>query len=135
MLLSVAILSILAGVSLPIAMSFRNDHELSVQVQTASEALRRAQQYSISARGDTTWGVNFQSEAITVFKGASYATRDVGYDEVEQMPATISVSYIGDVVYAKLTGYPSISGVQTFTSQSTGSSQSLTLNSKGMVEY
>lgn len=135
LLLSVSILTLIAGVSLPVVMSFKNRHDIVVETQSVAEALRRAQQYSATGRGDDTWGVNFQSGIVTVFKGASYAARDTAYDEVDTFPDSLTLSYIGDVVYTKLYGVPSVSGVQTITSQVSGETKNVTLNAKGMVDY
>lgn len=135
MLLSVSILALIAGISLPVFVSLQTRQDVVLAEKSAAEALRRAQQYSATGRLDSGWGVHFQAGSITVYKGTSYAARDAGYDEADVLPPTITMSYLGDVNFSKLYAIPDVSGVQTFSSQVDATTQTLTLNAKGMVDY
>lgn len=133
-LLSVIILAMMAGISLPVYQSFQNRNELDVLTQHFTSALRRAQTYTRGVSGDSQWGVAIQSGTLTLFKGASFATRDTTYDETAAVPASINVSGDSEVVFAKLTGYPDASGSTTFTNVN-NDTRTVSINAKGMVSY
>lgn len=134
LLLSVTIIGILAGLSLPVYESFARRNDLEVTTQSVVAAVRRAEVYARSVRGDSVWGVAFQSTGVTLYKGSTYASRDTSFDEIVEMPGSISVSGLSEVQFAKMSGSPSTSGTVTFTS-TTNDTRVITLNAKGMVSY
>lgn len=133
MLLSVSIISLLAGLSLPIYNSFTARNDLSLTTQNVATMIRRAEVYARGNQDDSQWGVNFAASAVTLFKGASYATRISGFDETITIPSTITLSYSGDIVMAKLTGIPSATPTITLTSSITSDNKTVSVNAKGMV--
>lgn len=134
-LLSVTILTMLTGISLPILASLNNRNDLDITTQTIAMQLRRAQSYARGMSQDSAWGVRVQSGSSTLFKGASYATRDTGYDEQTTLPSTIVPSGLGETVFSKLSGTPSATGTVTLTLQTNNEVRTVTLNAKGMVAY
>jgi prepilin-type N-terminal cleavage/methylation domain-containing protein len=134
MLLSVAIISLLAGLSLPVYASFSNRNELDITAQNLASALRRAQVYARGVHGDSQWGVAIQSEAIILFKGSSYASRDAAYDEPSSISASTTVGGLSEVLFAKLSGTPAATGTVTFTNVN-NESKTVTINAKGTVSY
>jgi prepilin-type N-terminal cleavage/methylation domain-containing protein len=133
-LLSVAIISVLAGMSLPVYQSFNNRNELDITTQSLANALRRAQLYSRGSQNDSPWGVEIQSGAITLFKGSVFASRDTAYDEAIVVPANVTISGDGEVLFAKLSGAPDATGSMTLTSIN-NDIRTVTINAKGMVTY
>ena len=133
-MLSLAILAILAGISTPIYQSFQVRNDLDIAAVTIAQSMRRAQTLSQAVDGDNTWGVDVQSGSITVYKGASYAARDATYDELFDMPTSITPSGIGGVVFAKFTGLPQTIGAIILTSNA-NETRTITINSKGVVSY
>ncbi len=80
LLLSAAIISALAGLSLPIYRTLIKKNDLDIAANTMASSLRRAQVLSQAVDGDTTWGVKAQSGSIVIFKGASYSEeRDTNF--------------------------------------------------------
>lgn len=71
---------------------------------------------------------------MTLFKGASYVARDVVYDEVFDVPTSITPSGVSEIVYTKFTGLPSVTGTVTLTSN-TNETRSITINAKGTASY
>lgn len=134
MLLSIGILAMLAGLSLPIYQSFYNRNELDITTTNLTSALRRAQTYARGGHGDSQWGVEIQSSAITLFRGSSFASRDTSYDEVSPISTGTSVSGLGEVLFAKLSGAPASTGSVTITNVN-NESRTITINAKGMVSY
>jgi prepilin-type N-terminal cleavage/methylation domain-containing protein len=134
LLLSVAIIGMLTGLSVPIYASFAKRNDLDLIVQNTASAIRRSEAYATAVRSDSTWGVRFDEAGITLFKGASYVTRDAAFDETIAVPGSVSVSGMTEVQFAKLSAEPSATGSVTFTND-INDTRTLTLNAKGMVNY
>lgn len=132
-ILSLAIVAILTGLSLPVYRTLITKNDLDVATVTVAQSLRRAQALSIAVDGDTNWGVKVQSGGIMLFKGTSYALRDTTFDETFVIPTTITTGGVSETVYSKLHGLPQTTGTITLTTDN--DSSSITVNSKGMVSY
>ncbi|MFC1622917.1 Tfp pilus assembly protein FimT/FimU [Patescibacteria group bacterium] len=133
-ILTIAVIAVLVGMSAPIFYSFQAKNELDTATNIVAHSLRRAQVLSQSVDGDISWGMDIRSGSITVFKGASYAARDADYDEVFDVSTSITPSGVGEIVFSKFYGEPGITGTITLTAN-TGNTRSLSVNSKGMVDY
>lgn len=133
-LLSIAIIGILAGISMPIYQSFQVKNDLDVAVNTIVQTLRRAQLLSQAVDGDSSWGVYMQNGSITLFQGADYSSHDSNFDEVFDVPTSITFSGIQEIVFTKFSGEPQTTGIITLNS-STNETRTITINEKGMVSY
>ena len=133
-LLSVAAITIISGMSIPVYQSFQVKDALDIAVVSTAQSLRRAQNLSFASDGDSSWGTKIASGSITVFKGASFDSREASFDEVFDLPTSISPSGVGEIVFNKLTGEPQTVGAIVFTS-SINETATLTINGKGMVDY
>lgn len=134
LLLSVAIIGVLSGLSLPVYESFARRNDLDLTAQSTVSAIRRAEVYARAVQGDSVWGVKFQSSGVTLFKGATYASRDTAFDETITLPGSVTISGLSEVQFAKLSAAPSTTGTVTLTSTA-NDTRTLTLNAKGMVDY
>ena len=134
-LLSVAIISLITGMSLPILASFNDRNDLDLTTQSIVSQLRRAQTYSRGVNGDSQWGVYAQNGNAILFKGSSYAARDTSYDESTTISPAITVTGLGELLFAKLDGTPSTTGSLTLTNTNTNETRTITINAKGMVSY
>ncbi len=133
-ILVVAMIVILASFTVPIYQNFQIKNDLNITVTTLAQTLRRAQVFSRAGEGDSSWGVKVISGNITLFKGQSYAVRDLNYDEVYNVPPSLSFSGIDEVVFSKLNGEANQSGDFSITS-SAGDIKNINLNPKGIVSY
>lgn len=134
MLLSIAIISLITGIGTPVYQSFQNRNELDVAAVTFAQSLRRAQVLARSSDGDTSWGVAVLSSSITLFKGASYASRDTDYDELSTMSDGITITGTSEYVFDKFTGLPTTTGTLTLTSVN-NETRDITINDKGTISY
>ena len=135
LLLSVAIIGVLAGISMPLYMTFNQRNALNSSAEDVVAALRRAQTYARGVEEDSQWGVKIASGTATLFKGSSYASREISFDEPINIPANITVSgALTEVIFSKLVGAPATTGSVTLTSN-TNETRTVTLNAKGMVSY
>jgi hypothetical protein len=110
----------------------RND--LDIAAVTTAQSLRRAALLSQAVDGDTSWGVKIQTGNITLFKGISYVARDITYDEVSNLPTSITPSGLSEIVFTKFSGLPGSTSTITLTSNA-NETRTITINPKGMVSY
>ncbi len=134
MLLSIAALSIIAGIGVPVYQSLQVQSDLDIAATTLAQNYRRAQTLAQASDGDTMWGINVGSGYVTLFKGASYASRDSSYDENSDLPASVTPSGVSEVVFTKFSGFPQTTGTTTLTSVG-GGVRDIHINAKGTVTY
>jgi len=133
-LLSIAATVIIAGIAAPVYQSFQVRNDLDIAAVEIAQTLRRAQSLSQAVDGDISWGVFVQSGSITLFKGISYAARDINFDEVFEVPASIAPSGVSEIVFAKFSGLPQSNGTIILNSN-TNETRNIFINQKGMVSY
>jgi type II secretory pathway pseudopilin PulG len=133
-ILSLAIISLTVGFSMIITQNSHVRVDLDSGAVLLVQNFSRAQILARAVDGDAPWGVRIQDGLLTLFKGSSYASRDTNYDEATDIPATITVSGLQEVVFAKKTGLPQNTGTTTLTS-STNETRTATINSEGMVAH
>ena len=134
LLLSVTLLTVIAGVSVPISYTFVTKNNLSVSESASVHAMRRAATLSSASEGNTTWGFYIQAGSITVFQGASYAVRDSTYDEITTIGNDITPSGLTEVVFSRPDGFPTSTGTLTLTTSS-GLSETVVINAYGGLTY
>lgn len=133
-LVVVAILGLLAAIGAPVFQSFLIRNDLDISANTLSLDLYRAQALSRAMARDNSWGVHIQNGSVTLFIGASYASRNSAFDETYIMPSVITPSGQTDYLFAKFSGLPMTTGATTLTA-SAQNTTTVTLNSKGMIEH
>lgn len=133
LLLSVALIGLISGTGAVVFQQLQNRNSLDTMATSFATSSRRAQALSRAAEGDTTWGVRASAGAITVFQGASYASRNATFDEVSITAASISPSGMQEVTFSKLTGLPQATGTLTLTGPN--DSRTITINAQGTVIY
>lgn len=134
MLLSVAVLSLILGMSMPLYESFTTRNDLDIATQNVANSLRRAAAYCRGGNNDSQWGVEVQSGSITVFSGSSYAGRNTNFDETTSVPTNIAITGgTVEVDFAKLTGLPTSTPSITLTNAT--ETRTVTINVKGVVDY
>lgn len=134
LLLSIAVMTVLIGLSLPVYQTFVRSNDLDLNTQTVADTVRRAETNSRGVNGDSVWGVYFTSTTTTLFKGATYATRDTSFDETTTLPSSVSQTGLSEITFSKLNATPSATGTLTLTS-STNATRQVSINAKGMVNY
>ncbi len=133
-LLSLAIIGLIAGFSAPVYQSFMVRNDLDIATGAVAQVLRYAQTQSQAIHGDSPWGVHIGGGNITLFKGTSYASRDTDYDEETSFPSTLSASGLTEIVFTVLTGAPQTTGTLMFTSVN-GDTRIIFVTSKGVVVH
>lgn len=132
--LSLAVIAVIAGISIPVYESFQVRNDLDITATTYAQSLRRAQILAEAVDGDIAWGVYIIGGSITLFKGTSYPLRDSSFDEVFTIPPSITPSGIAEIVFTKFTGLPQTTGIVTLTSN-INETRTITINARGTVSY
>ncbi|HSX28911.1 MAG TPA: type II secretion system protein [Candidatus Saccharimonadales bacterium] len=133
-LLSVTIIGMLVGISVPVYESFVRRNDLDLTAQVISATLRRAETYARAVNGDNAWSVEIQASTVTLFQGTSFASRNTAYDETLSIPNSITPSGLSEIQFAKFSAAPNATGSITLSS-TTNSTRTITVNAKGTVDY
>lgn len=132
LLVVVALIFVLAAAGAPILNTFLIRNYVSTTKTKLYSALSKAQVYAATGRGDSAWGVYRSGNTFTVFRGSSYASRTTAFDEQYTVPATVSVSGLSEIVFARLSGTTTNTG--TITVQGAAApTQTLTVYTTGVV--
>lgn len=88
--------------------------------------LRKAQNYALTGKADSSWGVKQESGALVLF-----ATRSAQFDETFTLNPNVELSGFSQIVFQKVTGLPTATPTIAITGG--GNSASVTINSWGVV--
>lgn len=132
-LLSISVMAIIAGIGIPVYQSFNVRNDLDLTANLVTQSLRRAQILSEAVEGDDAWGVYVGDNKITIFKGNSYAGRDVSYDEIFDLSNAITPSGNQEIIFNKFTGWPQAAGTLILTT--VNNAKIITINAKGLASY
>jgi len=109
-LLVIGIFTILVIATLPLSLDFYKKYQLNLCTEELVQSLRRVQLKSISIEQDSRFGIYFTEGKYVLFRGNSYAAREVQYDEIFDLPQTINISGLQEIVFTKAQGLPSVTG-------------------------
>ena len=133
-MLVLAFFALLTSMSIPVISSFQAENSINLTTATISQTLHRAALLSRGLLFDSSWGVNLTTEKITIFKGNSFAARDISFDEYYDLPANITVGGINEIIFTPLTGQTQNSGTITVTAPD-HEPKEITINAWGMIDY
>ncbi len=94
-------------------------------------ALREAALKAQTMEQDSAWGVRLATSSITVFSGASYASRTASRDRVFGIASDLAFSGPTEVVFAKFSGAPGTTGTTTISNRY--ASSTVNVNAAGTV--
>jgi len=129
-LLTIGVIGITAGVSVPMFRNYQIRSDLDLAVAQTIGGLTRAQLLSQTGQEDNMWG--FRVPEGTLFQGASYAIRDPDFDEIMILPPSISVYGIEEVVFSRVDGVPSPVG-DIILEALNGEQRTITVSADGML--
>jgi prepilin-type N-terminal cleavage/methylation domain-containing protein len=131
-LLAIALLTVVIGVSLPVYQQTQNQNAAILAANAIEQSVHRAVLLARTGQQDGDWGVKIASGSVTLFQGASYAARNTDYDEVYAIPSTVTFSATPEIVFAKHTGVTS-SGATIAVSSTSGGGATLAISTTGIV--
>ena len=118
-MIALGIFLVLASISLSVFFRFRRESALINNTEEIIGALQTAQNKTLASEGASSFGVYFQTTTsphqYILFKGESYALRDVAFDDVREISAYVEIFQIDlgggeEVVFNRLTGATSQPG-------------------------
>lgn len=132
LLVVIGIMWALAGVSAPFLSTFLGSKQLTTTTDKVVRTLRKAQNYTLSGKENSVWGVHYESKLLVLFKGSTYPPGGTSFDEKFDLPRTIVITGWSDIYFRKLHGKPS----QTLSVTTTmlNEQKTITVNSEGMVD-
>lgn len=136
LLLTVALFSVVAGMSLPISYTWITNNDATILTATIAQSLRRAQILAQSGMEDGAWGLYIDADAnkLTIFQGQDYVSREVVSDEIFDFSPNVSISGLNEIVFSKQTGEPSATG-DIIVSTSQNDDHNISINEAGLVSY
>lgn len=134
-LLSISILAILGVSVMGVILQFQTQSDLDSSVLTAVEALRQAEEFSRSAKGDSPWGVKFATGSVTIFQGQSFALRNAAFDEALIINPEISITGNTELVFFRFAATTTNAGTTTLLHTSSGFSRAIFISDKGRLDY
>ncbi len=133
-LLVVALVTTLSLLSVGFYSRFLTQDAVANTVDQLTGDFRKAQIYAMMGRGDGNWGVNFATNTLTLYRGASFATRttaDKAFDETFSINQNISISGFSDLNFTKRTGLPG--ATPTITISGNNTTKTVTINAQGIA--
>lgn len=145
LLIMIGIVGILFSSGVVAFHNFKLQSDVENSTEEIANALRLAQNKTISSEAGSTWGVYFNTSALPhqyiIFKGENYASRDVSADIVRKISGTVLISEISlgsgsEAVFNKVTGASRQSGSVKLTSQADASQfKTVYIASSGQVDF
>lgn len=129
----IGIMMLLAAVSVTIYGSFKAHENLEIATMGVVGALRHAQTNAESGKADSVWGAAILPGSVVVFKGGTYAGRDVSADQRQDLPNGVSATGLSEVVFEKATG--NTVGVGSITLTNSFGVRNIIINAKGTITY
>jgi len=134
LMLVIALIGILAGISVPAYQSLQINNNLNMAANIIVQSLRQAQTLARGVDGDDSWGGYIQSGKIVIFKGGSFTGRDSEFDKSFEFPLSIISSGLQEIVFDKFSGQPQTAGIITLTA-SNNQTKTIEVNEKGTIDY
>jgi prepilin-type N-terminal cleavage/methylation domain-containing protein len=139
LLIVIAIILVLGAAASPIYSNLQVSSQLNDTQDLIVQTIRTARVRSISGLNDSQHGVYFDivsgADSITLYQGATYATRNTSYDRVETFDRSIILSSTisgTEVNFSKGLGRSSATGTVSITHDVDGS-RSVVVNGLGAV--
>ncbi|MBI3486295.1 prepilin-type N-terminal cleavage/methylation domain-containing protein [Candidatus Daviesbacteria bacterium] len=138
LLLVIAIMSLISALSVAFYARFITQNAVANAQDQLVGDFRKAQIYAMEGKLNSNWGVNFTSNTIVLYQGSSYVGRTAALDENFSVNSNISMTNMGDINYARVTGIPTNGGaaITTLTITISGPnniSKTVTIISQGTV--
>ncbi len=138
LLISLAIVAVIATTGVYAFLNARNSRELDSTVQTVAFKLNEARTNSLAGKAGTSYGVKFNSTSTVYFSGTSYNPADAS-NITYVLPIGITLTHTvtapnAAIIFARLTGRPQASSTVTLTRTSNASStQTIAIGVQGDI--
>ena len=134
-LMVIAIISILASVSVGSYFFFKKNTDIDLGTQKVTNSIREAQGMAKAMKNDDAWGIDISASRALIFKGTNFAGRTQSYDQSIPLHGLISASGTTQFIFYKLTGLPYAASVGTLTLGNGNTTQTIQINAEGLISY
>jgi prepilin-type N-terminal cleavage/methylation domain-containing protein len=132
-LLSVAVIALLAGISMPVYELFYSSNQLDLDTQTVVEQMDRAESYARASVGDSDWGVRLEQGSVILFQGSSYGSGDPDLEESADISPSTTWEGQDEFIFLKYTGLPfKIEDVKIIANEDF---RTISVNTNGTISY
>lgn len=125
--------ALLCAISLPFSVDAYRHYILSAETQTVIGILRRAQDMAMANKYEKSFGVSIQENQYVLFRGTSYSSRTISFDEVYPKTKSVAITPLNDIVFERISGEPA--QAITLTLSNTNSSQKIDINIQGTINW
>lgn len=125
---------ILVSVSVPFYSYFQTFSASESAKQEVLETIRLTQAKAIAGENNSNHGVYYSDTEWTTYQGINYASRVQSYDQVFELPSNLSFVSSEDLNFEINTGIPSSTNSIDLTNTTTEDTQSIYVNSLGLLE-
>lgn len=132
-LLIMSLVGIILAASIPAYQKIQTENDLTIAFSTLTQALRLAQLKAQAVEQDSGWGIHGEPGIITIFKGASFATREQTLDETYQINKKINIAAPTDFFFLPFSGRPQTPGAWQISNSS--QTRSISVNQLGTLIY
>lgn len=139
-LIVIAILSVLFGISIQIFSSMTKAQSLDKDVENVYSALLRARNQTINGESGSNYGIYFASSSVTSFRGTTYTPEAAGnevflFANKTYISSTNLTGGVVDMYFKKISGQPTATGTIVFKISTDSSLQkTILINGTGLVE-
>lgn len=140
LILVIALLGIAVGFSILYHQTSQVRADVNSQTSTLVSYMRLAQTKAMSGKNNTSHGIHLESDAYTLFEGASYSPSDPD-NIVMSLPSTIAIQTIAlngggsDVIFSPPHGETTTYGSFDMTSGQINKTLPITISSFGTITY
>ena len=103
----IALLSVISLMTIPMSVGQYRKYIVNETALDIVHFLRLSQDNAKVQKHGESSGVKILSDSFIVFSGDSYVTRNINMDEVYDLPSSISIEGVKEVVFQEITGSPS----------------------------
>jgi prepilin-type N-terminal cleavage/methylation domain-containing protein len=132
-IIATTILVIIMGTATPLIINDYVTYRMITAQQDLVSVLRKAQSLAMSNQYESPFGVQVASSSYIIFRGASYASRIVAFDEDVPYSGAIATSGATEIVFAQLSGRPNTTG--TISLVSGDLNKVVTVNEEGRINW
>lgn len=132
--IAMAILVIIAGSGFYAGFGQFQSYSLRTDRDTVVSLLQKARSRAMNNIGQVKHGFSIQGSNYVVFEGSSYATRNVGADQIIPKSSLVSLSGVSEVIFDQLTGDVS-TGAGSITLTVAEADQIITINNEGGLSW
>lgn len=133
MMLAIAILGILAGLSIPFLMTFKTSHDLDSLTEEMVSVLRKAEEKSIAAEKDSFWGVNFSQPSRYILFRLTFNPGNPENEVYEYPQNIVLTTSSSEVKFSKLSG--EVESEFTINLTSLNKTRKIIINKEGAINY